>query len=306
MLFKTFNHYFIHHPIIREWTKGCKEMRPFLSLIVIIGICIIPMIGSCEQASSSQKTISQSTLKMHSGNVEYEKKNYDEAIKQFSEGLQLSPLSPMEELWCHVMIARCHYHKGNAEKALEYLDSIQEKFANNTSIDSETSATVKTRALARIYSEKPRMLHSLKRYEEELAAFELSKQYWVALRDESQIFSGEEKQISKLEEENGIDLKIALLLEEIGRSNDAAERYQHIVERYKRLQTLYKTESKRQDPYRQYIVNVFINKKIGDCLKDRSYYQKALQSYLPTITDELKKRLGNKFIEKSEIQALCQ
>jgi tetratricopeptide (TPR) repeat protein len=264
------------------------------------------MIGSCEQASSSQKTISQSTLKMHSGNVEYEKKNYDEAIKQFSEGLQLSPLSPMEELWCHVMIARCHYHKGNAEKALEYLDSIQEKFANNTSIDSETSATVKTRALARIYSEKPRMLHSLKRYEEELAAFELSKQYWVALRDESQIFSGEEKQISKLEEENGIDLKIALLLEEIGRSNDAAERYQHIVERYKRLQTLYKTESKRQDPYRQYIVNVFINKKIGDCLKDRSYYQKALQSYLPTITDELKKRLGNKFIEKSEIQALCQ
>jgi len=280
-------------------------MRPFLSLIAIMGICIIPMIGSCEQGSPSQKTISQSTLKMLSATTEYEKKNYDEAIKQFSEGLQLSSLSPMEELWFHVMIARCHYHKGNAEKALEYLNSIQDRFSSNTSIDSDTSATVKTSALARIYSEKPRMLHSLKRYEEELAALELSKQYWVSMKDESQISSSEEKEIWKLEEENGIDLKIALLLEEMGRLNDAAERCQHIVERYKRLQTMYKTESKRQDPYDQYLVNVFINKKIGDCLKDRSYYQKALQSYPNTITDELKKRLGDKFIEKSEIQALC-
>lgn len=281
-------------------------MNPFFILIVIMGIIIIPVIGTCEQASSSPKTISQSALKMHSGDVEYVNKNYDEAIKQYSEGLQLSPLSPVEELWFHVMIARCYHHKGNAEKALEYLNSIQDRFSRNTSIDSETSATVKTRALARIYSEKPVILHSLKRYDEELATLELSKQYWVALIQESQMSSGEEKQIRKLEQENGIDLNIALLLEEMGRSNDAVERYQHIVERYKQLQTLYKTESRRQDPYHQYLVNVFINKKIGDLLKDRSYYQKALQSYPQTITDELKKRLGKQFIEISELRALCK
>jgi len=269
---------------------------------IVLALCISGYGGNAPNESYDDY-VKQSVLAA----TAYEDSRWDDAIKHFSKVLEDKSLSESKRIGVEYYIARCYFHSNQVEKALDYLKSMEEKYSSSTAIDTETGQSIKTMALARIYSERARMLRSEKRFKEAIDAYQLSKKYWIALRDESNFLSEQQKELHKLGAQNASDLHIANCLERDGQTTEALSVYREIKKRFDIHKILGFSNKRFGDIPDQYYINVYINKKIGDCLNDKSYYQKALNSYPNIPSAELQNMVAkNHFIEKSDLESLAR
>ena len=125
--------------------------------------------------------------------------------------------------------------------------------------------------------------------------------------NESRDLPEQYREMRKTGTENGSDLEIASCLEELGRPDEAAAKFREILRRFKSNKTLALTPNRAfAKSLDDYYVNVYINKKLGDCLRDKTFYQAALTKYprLPQV--DLRAIRSTDLVTTAQLEAILK
>ena len=247
------------------------------------------------------------------GTYAYEGGRWKEAIEHYTAASQLSVPHSYGDIGVWDMLSRAYFHAGETTKALETLDTLRQRYLNCEVLDSASSCSLRDHALLRVASNRAWILRSTGRYAEAIREHMTEKKQILALDDQNRTLTDFARAYHKLGDQNGCDMKMAECFMEGGNTTAAVAIWRKLMECYQREGTLglagLPSQRERGELLDRYYVNVYINKRLGDCLGDASYYQRALaasRGFSERETEEMQKTIGPKqWIERDALERLC-
>ena len=242
--------------------------------------------------------------------VAYQRGEWDVAIKYFTKAME-AKATPEEEVYeSELMIASCYFHKDNPGKALGILESLEGKVRASTTVNKD-GQKLSTLGLGRIAARRAAILHSSKRYKEAIESYKSGKGYYSAAVGQIRALPEDKRGFWKEASALGIDRQIAECSLEDGQdAKKVADMFRQLQPRYESYAARIKGSSwmrTNEDLECQYISRVYLNKRLGDCLHNKSHYKAALETY-PGVPDDLRKSLSAEglFVKKETLDALSR
>jgi tetratricopeptide (TPR) repeat protein len=237
--------------------------------------------------------------------VAYERGNWDVAIKYYTKAIEDKSTDEHAATNHREMIARCYFHKKDTAKALSLLEDL-EKGARASTTVYENGQKQSTTGLCGVYGLRGEIMYSLKRYKEAIECYKQARDLFCKLHDERRPRPEENRELLKEEQRLSYGLRIADCSLEAGQpAESVAEMFRQLQGRYEAIQ---KDESAQYKGYCQFLSRVYLKKRIGDCLHDRSHYKAALESYPAAPGDFTRKLLSadGYFLKKETLDALSR
>ena len=238
--------------------------------------------------------------------VAYDRGNWDVAIKYYTKAIEDKSTDEYAATNHREMIARCYFYKKDTAKALSLLEDLEKRARASTTVY-ENGQKQSTTGLYGVYNLRGQIMHSMKRYKEAIDCYKQARDLFCKLHDERRPRPEENREFIKEAQRLSYDLRIADCSLEAGRpAESVAEMFRQLQGRYEAIQ---KDKSATQyKGYYQFLSRVYLKKRIGDCLHDRSHYKAALESY-PAAPDDFTRKLlsaDGYFLKKETLDALSR
>jgi len=238
--------------------------------------------------------------------VAYERGNWDVAIKYYTKAIEDKSTDEHAATNHREMIARCYFHKKDTAKALSLLEDL-EKGARASTTVYENGQKQSTTGLCGVYGLRGEIMYSLKRYKEAIECYKQARDLFCRIHDERRPRPEVNREFLKEAQRLTYDLRIANCSLEAGQpAESVAEMFRQLQGRYETIQN--DKSATQYKGYYQFLSRVYLKKRIGDCLHDRSHYKAALESY-PQAPDDFTGKLlsaDGYFFKKETLDALSR